>query len=130
MRRLNPLFLTLLLAFPLLFVTSLSAASHAGRPAISRKAPSKAAAKKASKSAAKKPSKPPRIKRSAAAKRAFQKSSPCPATGKTTGPCKGYVIDHVKPLACGGADAPSNMQWQTTAAAKLKDKTERIGCGK
>jgi hypothetical protein len=70
------------------------------------------------------------IKRSAPAKRAFQKSSPCPATGKTTGPCKGYVVDHVKPLACGGASAPANMQWQTTAAAKLKDKTERIGCGK
>lgn len=26
---------------------------------------------------------------------------------------------------CGGADAPGNMQWQTTAAGKAKDKTER-----
>src|SRR5216683_7638817 len=26
---------------------------------------------------------------------------------------KGYVVDHVKPLACGGVDAPSNMQWQS-----------------
>jgi hypothetical protein len=26
---------------------------------------------------------------------------------------------------CGGADAPSNMQWQTVADAKAKDKTER-----
>lgn len=40
----------------------------------------------------------------------------------------GYVIDHITPLACGGADAPSNMQWQTIAAAKAKDKIERIGC--
>jgi hypothetical protein len=40
----------------------------------------------------------------------------------------GYVIDHVVPLACGGADAPSNMQWQTTAAAAAKDKVERKGC--
>jgi len=40
----------------------------------------------------------------------------------------GYVIDHVRPLACGGADAPSNMQWQTSAAAKAKDKVERKGC--
>jgi hypothetical protein len=24
----------------------------------------------------------------------------------------------------GGADAPGNMQWQTTAAAKAKDKIE------
>jgi hypothetical protein len=29
--------------------------------------------------------------------------------GATEGPCKGYEIDHVKPLACGGADAPINM---------------------
>lgn len=66
--------------------------------------------------------------RSAPAKRSFRASNPCPATGKTTGSCKGYVVDHKTPLACGGADAPSNMQWQTTAEAKLKDKTERAGC--
>ena len=36
----------------------------------------------------------------------------------------GYVVDHIVPLECGGADAPGNMQWQTTAAAKAKDKTE------
>jgi len=65
--------------------------------------------------------------RSASAKRNFQASNPCPATGKTTGSCKGYVIDHKTPLACGGLDAPENMQWQTTAEAKLKDKTERAG---
>jgi hypothetical protein len=27
----------------------------------------------------------------------------------------GYIIDYVNPLACGGADDPSNMQWQTIA---------------
>ena len=69
-----------------------------------------------------------KIARSASAKRSFQASSPCPSTGKTTGPCKGYVIDHKTPLACGGADAPENMQWQMAAAAKLKDRTERAGC--
>ena len=37
----------------------------------------------------------------------------------------GYVIDHVNPLECGGADAPSNMHWQTIADGKAKDKTER-----
>lgn len=41
----------------------------------------------------------------------------------------GYVIDHKVPLACGGADSPSNMQWQTVAEAKAKDRTERSGCG-
>jgi hypothetical protein len=30
----------------------------------------------------------------------------------------------VVPLKRGDADAPSNMQWQTTAEAKAKDKTE------
>ena len=42
----------------------------------------------------------------------------------------GYIIDHVVPLACGGADVPSNMQWQTIAAAKAKDKWERKGCSR
>ena len=39
----------------------------------------------------------------------------------------GYVVDHIKPLECGGADVPANMQWQTKAEGKAKDKTER-GC--
>jgi len=36
----------------------------------------------------------------------------------------GYVVDHIVPLECGGADSSSNMQWQTIAEAKAKDKTE------
>ena len=36
----------------------------------------------------------------------------------------GYVVDHIIPLECGGADSPSNMQWQTVAEAKAKDKME------
>ncbi len=40
----------------------------------------------------------------------------------------GHVVDHKVPLACGGADAPSNMQWQTTEDAKAKDRVERQGC--
>jgi hypothetical protein len=67
-----------------------------------------------------------KIKRSQAAKGAFERQQPCPSTGKTSGRCPGYIVDHVKPLECGGADAPSNMQWQTKEAAKLKDKTEHL----
>jgi hypothetical protein len=67
-------------------------------------------------------------RRSQKAKVAFKRENPCPATGKRKGSCPGYIIDHVIPLACGGMDAPSNMQWQTTADAKAKDKWERRSC--
>lgn len=69
-----------------------------------------------------------RIARSQEAKKLFKLKHPCPANGLRTGPCPGYVIDHVVALACGGPDTPGNMQWQTKAAAKAKDKWERIGC--
>lgn len=58
----------------------------------------------------------------------FRLQSPCPATGETSGECKGYVIDRVIPVACGGAEEPSNMQWQTLAEAREKDRWEKIGC--
>jgi hypothetical protein len=63
-----------------------------------------------------------RIARSQEAKRLFEVQTGYPH-GRP-----GYVVDHVTPLACGGADRPSNMQWQTVAEAKAKDKTERIAC--
>lgn len=65
-----------------------------------------------------------KIARSSKAKNNFKKEQPCPSTGKSSGACKGYVIDHVQPLKRGGADSPSNMQWQTKEAAKEKDRTE------
>jgi hypothetical protein len=63
-------------------------------------------------------------KRSPEARRDFMKSHPCPSTGKTSGACPGYVVDHVTPLKRGGADAPFNMQWQTIEQGKAKDKWE------
>ncbi len=65
-----------------------------------------------------------KIKRSAEAKHEFRKSHPCPSTGKSSGSCPGYTIDHVTPLKRGGADSPSNMQWQTNEDAKRKDQWE------
>ena len=65
-----------------------------------------------------------RITRSKVATRQFERSHPCPSTGRTSGGCKGYVIDHIAPLKRGGADSPSNMQWQTIEAAKAKDRIE------
>lgn len=71
-----------------------------------------------------------RIPRSTAAKNAFAHQHRCPSTKQYRLPCPGYVIDHIKPLACGGADAPSNMQWQTIAAGKAKDRWELKACGR
>ena len=66
--------------------------------------------------------------RSYAAKKAFVSVVACPANGLNKLPCPGYVIDHVQALACGGLDDKSNMQWQTIAEGKAKDKWERKGC--
>lgn len=66
--------------------------------------------------------------RSQKAKSIFKHHHACPSTGKTKGSCPGFIIDHVRPLACGGLDDPSNMQWQTKADAKAKDKWERKYC--
>jgi len=68
--------------------------------------------------------------RSKAALRAFIKVQACPATGEHRFPCPGYVVDHIKALACGGADSSENMQWQTREDAKAKDRWELKECGK
>ena len=65
-----------------------------------------------------------RLTRSKAARRDFEHSHPCPSTGRSNGACPGYVVDHVVPLKRGGPDAPSNMQWQTIAEGKAKDRIE------
>jgi hypothetical protein len=60
---------------------------------------------------------------------AFRRAHPCPVTGMATGACPGWSIDHVIPLACGGCDAVSNMQWLPNAlkstAVTGKDRFER-----
>jgi Protein of unknown function (DUF3761) len=70
------------------------------------------------------------IKRSPHARAAFEREHPCPANGRASGSCHGYVIDHIIPLACGGPDDTINMQWQTVADGKAKDKWERSMCGR
>jgi hypothetical protein len=64
------------------------------------------------------------IKRSSIARNVFEHSHPCPSTGRSSGGCPGYIIDHVQALKHGGADTPGNMRWQTQEAAKAKDKIE------
>jgi hypothetical protein len=65
--------------------------------------------------------------RNSTAKKRFTQGTPCPGGPDkgSTRHCQGYVIDHVCPLACCGLDAPQNMQWQTEADAKAKDKWEQ-----
>jgi hypothetical protein len=87
-----------------------------------RKAPAQHHEPKAATSSAVARNERGRIQRSDAARHAFARQTGYP-NGRP-----GYVIDHIRPLACGGADVPSNMQWQTIAAGKAKDRTERAGC--
>jgi hypothetical protein len=56
------------------------------------------------------------ISRNPAPVRQFRASHPCPSNGSLSGPCPGFVVDHVKALAKGGQDAPDNMRWRTVAA--------------
>jgi hypothetical protein len=71
-----------------------------------------------------------RENRSREVTREFQREHPCPSTGKTTGACPGYRKDHIKALACGGPDAVWNMEWQTIAEAKAKDRWETKACAR
>ena len=66
--------------------------------------------------------------RSQAALGSFKRSNPCPSTGRSSGACPGYQVDHIRPLAAGGADHKSNMQWLSTSAHKAKTRAERKSC--
>lgn len=50
--------------------------------------------------------------------------TPCPATGNPSKRCSGYIVDHICSPAIGGADAPSNMQYQTKLDAAEKNRWE------
>ncbi len=62
--------------------------------------------------------------RSRAARAAFTREHPCPASHLVRGPCPGYVVDHILPLCAGGEDRPENMQWQTRTDGLQKDRHE------
>jgi hypothetical protein len=70
------------------------------------------------------------IKRRSDVLAAFRKAHPCPVTGLSTGACVGWAIDHVLPLACGGCDAVSNLQWLPNGLKSVavigKDRFERL----
>lgn len=62
--------------------------------------------------------------------REFRKLYPCPATGQATGACPGWAINHTIPLASGGCDGISNLDWMPTAIKscarpECRDRWER-----
>lgn len=65
------------------------------------------------------------VERSSSQRAAFVRKNPCPSTGNVKGSCPGYHVDHVVPLACGGSDHPSNMQWLSAEANLQKGS---MGC--
>ena len=70
------------------------------------------------------------IKRRADVLSVFRKIHPCPVTGKTSGACPGWSIDHIIPLASCGCDAVRNLQWlpneiKSAAGIHAKDRWER-----
>lgn len=66
-----------------------------------------------------------RIKRSVKVRKAFERANPKPANG--------WVVDHIVPLACADVeDLPlddiRNLQWQSPAASRAKDRWEVLLC--
>lgn len=62
--------------------------------------------------------------------REFKRLYPCPATGQTTGSCPKWAINHTIPLASGGCDGISNLDWMPTAIKscarpECRDRWER-----
>lgn len=75
------------------------------------------------------------IYRSSKVRTTFQVIHPCPVTGLSYGACPGWQVNHVIPLACGGCDTVSNMDWmpveiKTCTAWYCRDKFERKIYGK
>jgi hypothetical protein len=79
------------------------------------------------------------VTRSRAQVEAFKKANPCPKTCATYvfrnrrwtmyERCGACNVDHICPLACCGADHPSNMQWLDAKENKAKG-ADCSFCGK
>lgn len=62
------------------------------------------------------------VYRSAARRRLFVRM--------TGGPRGRQVVNHIVPLACGGCDVPSNMEWMSVAVWRGRTGPERYDCGR
>lgn len=73
----------------------------------------------------------PPVHRSQALVRHFKRTHVCPSTGTVTSTCHD-IVDHIIPLClgpeAGGLDVLENLQYQSVAEAKAKDKIERQMC--
>ena len=58
----------------------------------------------------------------------FRRTHPCPATGRTTGACPGWQVDHIEPLCAGGADAQPNLHWLDTTTHQRKTRADVARC--
>lgn len=58
----------------------------------------------------------------------FKRLQPCPATGKRSGPCPGWQVDHVLALCAGGKDDVSNLQWLRDSEHKIKTRSDVLAC--
>lgn len=70
------------------------------------------------------------IQRSQAEVRAFRQANPCPSTGKRSGACPGYQVDHSRALCMGGLDSRENMAWLATDDHKWKTLVDVRECRK
>jgi hypothetical protein len=62
----------------------------------------------------------PQARPASTARENFRKANPCPSTGRASGSCPGFEMEHMNPLACGGADSPGNMQWVSSSSTRKK----------
>lgn len=72
----------------------------------------------------------PRIPRDPGQVRAFRAEHPCPATHRVSGPCRGWQVDHIRPLCAGGLDRPENMHWLATDDHRWKTFVDVRECRK
>lgn len=48
----------------------------------------------------------------------FQRQVPCPSNQRSSGPCPGFEVMHVRPLCSGGSNTVGNLQWQALPPLK------------
>ena len=55
----------------------------------------------------------------------YQRSHPCPSTGRKAGNCPGYVVGYILLPKHGGTYQESNMRWMTTEEAEKSGQDMR-----